>query len=63
MTLVIINLSFQKQLRDTVFWESSIYEVHQFSSIVINSSPEIEYRSEKSILAVREYKHFKQKHL
>jgi hypothetical protein len=40
--------------------KSSIYEVHQFSSVVINSSPEIEYRSEKSILAVREYKHFQQ---
>ena len=43
--------------------KSSIYEVHKFSSIVISSSPEIEYRSEKSILAVREYKHFQQKHL
>ena len=43
--------------------KSSIHEVHQFSSLVINSSPEIEYRSEKSILAVREYKHFQQKHL
>jgi hypothetical protein len=43
--------------------KSSIYEVHQFSSLVINFSLEIEYRSEKSILAVKEYKHFQQKHL
>ena len=38
--------------------KSSIYEVHSFSSLVINQSPEINYRPEKSNLAVREYKHF-----
>ena len=42
----------------TCVGKSSTYEVHQCSSVVINSFPEIEYRSEKSILAVREYKHF-----
>jgi hypothetical protein len=40
------------------FGKSSIYEVHQFSPQVFQTSPEIEYRSEKSILAMKEYKHF-----
>ena len=51
------------KLNPSLKGKSSIYEVHQFSSKVLNSSPEVEYRSEKSILAVREYKHFQQKHL
>ena len=38
--------------------KSSKYDVHQFSSLAIISSPEIDNRSEKSILAMTEYNHF-----
>ena len=53
----------ENAIDDKIKGKSSIYEVHQFSSLVISSSPEIENRSERSILAMREYKHFQQKHL